>query len=150
MTVRSLPDTVATPARLRVITGHARSLSRALVWSFYTVATVVAFLTLIFLRTAVDESVFEIRELERRIEVELARQHQLHLQKIRLESPGEIVPIAENMLGMVLPEDVIPVTVGGQAGGDANGAGSTAGARAGALSEPPSVPSAGDPLTSNK
>jgi hypothetical protein len=120
------------------------------VWSFYTVATVVAFLTLIFLRTAVDESVFEIRELERRIEVELARQHQLHLQKIRLESPGEIVPIAENMLGMVLPEDVIPVTVVGQAGGDANGAGSTAGARAGALSEPPSVPSAGDPVTSNK
>ena len=149
MTVRSVPGAVANPARLRVMAGRARARSRALVWSFYTVATVVAFLTLIFLRTAVDEAAFEIRELERQIELELARQHHLRLQKIRLESPGEIVPIAENMLGMVLPEDVIPVTVVGQAGGDANGAGATGGARARALPEPSSVPSAGDPVTSN-
>lgn len=65
---------------------------------------------LIYLRTEIDESAYRIQQLERRIEFEQARQSQLHLEMIRLESPGEIVPIAEQMLGMVLPEDVLEVT----------------------------------------
>ena len=117
MTVRPLRSVDTAPASLRVITGGDRPRSRrTFVWAFYTVAAVGAFLALIYLRTAVDESAFELSRLERQIEIEEARQHQLHLEKIRLESPGEIVPIAEQMLGMVLPEDVIPVTATRMAG----------------------------------
>ena len=118
MTVRPLRATEAAPAPLQVISGRGRPRSRTLVWLLYTASVVAAFLALIYLRTAVDESAFEIRQLQRQIGVELAQQHQLRLEKIRLESPWEIVPIAEGMLGMVLPEDVIPVTVARVAGRD--------------------------------
>ena len=98
-------------AELRVISGRRRFRPRrALVWALYTLGAIVAFLALIYFRTAVDESAYRIRHLQDQIEVEEARRHQLHLEKIRLESPGEIVPIAEQMLGMVLPEDVVPIS----------------------------------------
>ena len=121
MTVRPVRSAGAAPARFRVITGDERPrLRRALVWAFYTLMAVAAFLVLIYLRTAVDEVSVQIRRLEYGIEVEQARQHQLYLEKIRLESPEEIVPIAEQMLGMVLPEDVVPVTVVRVAGSDSS------------------------------
>ena len=111
MTVRPLRDPGRGPAQLRVISGRDRFRPRrALVWALYTLGAVAAFLALIYLRTAVDESSYRIRHLEERIEIEESRQNQLHLEKIRLESPGEIVPIAEQMLGMVLPDDVVPIT----------------------------------------
>ena len=111
MTVRPLRVPSRAPVQLRVISGRDRFRPRrALIWALYTIGAVMAFLALIYLRTAVDESAYRIRHLQERIEMEEARQHQLHLEKIRLESPGEIVPIAEQMLGMVLPEDVVPIT----------------------------------------
>ncbi len=104
-----------TPSRrslqLRVISGRDRPRPlRALIWALYTIGAVIAFLALIYLRTAVDESSFRINYLDNRIEVEKARRHQLHLEKMRLESPQEILPIAEQMLGMVLPEEVVAIT----------------------------------------
>lgn len=81
-----------------------------MIWALYTLAAILAFLALIYLRTAVDESSYRINDLENRIEAEKARRHHLHLEKIRLESPDEILPIAEQMLGMVLPEDVVAIT----------------------------------------
>lgn len=111
MTVRPVPTAPSDPVGLRVISGHDRIRPRrVLAWAFYTLAAVGAFLVLIYLRTEIDESAYRIQQLERRIEFEQARQSQLHLEMIRLESPGEIVPIAEQMLGMVLPEDVLEVT----------------------------------------
>lgn len=111
MTVRPLRDPSRGPAELRVISGRDRFRPRrALMWALYTLGAIAAFLALIYLRTAVDESSYRIIYLQNQIEVEEARQHQLHLEKIHLESPDEIVPIAEQMLGMVLPEDVVPIT----------------------------------------
>lgn len=111
MTVRPLRAPSRGPVELRVISGRDRFRPRrALVWALYTLGAVAAFLALIYLRTAVDESAYRIRHLQDRIEIEEARQHQLHLERIRLESPDEIVPIAEQMLGMVLPEDVVAIT----------------------------------------
>lgn len=114
-----MPAIEAGRVPLRVITGEARARSRGLLWFVYTIASVAAFLALIYLRTAVDQSAFEIRRIERLIDIEIGRRNQLHLEKIRLESPQEIVPIAEGMLGMTLPEDVIPITVARQSGAGA-------------------------------
>ena len=148
MTVRPLRATEASPAPLRVISGRGRPRPRTLVWLVYTAAAVVAFLALIFLRTAVDESAFEIRQLQRRIEVELVLQRQLHLEKIRLESPEEIVPIAEGMLGMVLPEDVIPVTVARVDGRDPSPSIAASDGRTRGFPESATVGNRGDPVTS--
>lgn len=114
MTVRPLRSPQEEPTRLRVISGGERPRPRrALLWALYTAGAVASFLALIYLRTAVDEAAYEIRRLESQIQLEEARQHRLELEKIRLESPGEIVPIAEHLLGMVLPEDVVPIAVAG-------------------------------------
>ena len=113
MTVRPLRTPEGGPTPLRVISGGGRPRRRAFLWALYTLGAVASFLALIYLRTAVDEAAYEVRRLENQIRFEEARQHQLHLEKIRLESPGEIVPIAEHLLGMVLPDDVVPVAVFG-------------------------------------
>ena len=114
MTVRPLRAPQGGPTSLRVITGGERPRRRrALLWALYTLGAVASFLALIYLRTAVDEAAYEVRRLENQIRFEEARQHHLHLEKIRLESPGEIVPIAEHLLGMVLPDAVVPIAVVG-------------------------------------
>ncbi len=111
MTVRPLQHPDQGSMQLRVISGRDRRRAfRAVIWGLYTLGAVIAFLALIYMRTAVDESSFRLNDLDNRIEVAKARQHQLHLEKMRLESPTEILPIAEQMLGMVLPEEVVAIT----------------------------------------
>ena len=120
MTVRSpLRSIGAVRAPLRLVSSSRMSMFAALGWVMYTAVIVAAFLSLFLLRGAADESAFEIRRVEEQIEVELDRRHRLQLEKTRLEEPGKISEIAERMLGMVLPDDVIPVTVApaGRAGG---------------------------------
>lgn len=114
MTVRPLRSPQGRAAPLRVISGgERRRPRRAFLWALYTIGAVASFLALIYLRTAVDEAAYEIRRLENQIRLEEGRQNQLHLEKIRLESPSEVVPIAEHLLGMVLPDEVIPIPVAG-------------------------------------
>ena len=113
MTARRLPVAAPAPAGLRVLSGGGATWWRPLSWVVYTVVAVAAFLAFIFLRTAVDEVVYEISNTEAQIQVELERQAHLEEEKRALQSPWEIVPIAERMLGMVLPEDVIPVSAAG-------------------------------------
>ncbi len=113
MTARRLPVAAPAPAGLRVLSGGGATWWRPLSWVVYTVVAVAAFLAFIFLRTAVDEVVYEISNTEAQIQVELERQAHLEEEKRALQSPWEIVPIAERMLGMVLPEDVIPVSATG-------------------------------------
>lgn len=120
MTVRSpLRSIGAVRAPLRLVSSRRLSVFSALGWVLYTAVIVGAFLSLFLLRGAADESAFEIRRVEQQIEIELDRRHLLQLEKTRLEEPGKISEIAERMLGMVLPDDVIPVTVvpAGRAGG---------------------------------
>lgn len=117
MTVRSPLRAVRAP--LRLVSSSRLSMFSALGWVLYTAVIVAAFLSLFLLRGAADESAFEIRRVEQQIEVETDRRHRLQLEKTRLEEPGKISEIAERMLGMVLPDDVIPVTAvpAGRAGG---------------------------------
>ena len=110
MTARQQPVPTPAPAGLRVLSGGGETWWRPLTWVLYTVVAVAAFLAFIFLRTAVDEVVYEISNTQVQIQVELERQARLEEEKRALQSPWEIVPIAERMLGMVLPDDVIPVS----------------------------------------
>ena len=110
MTARRQPVPAPAPVGLRVLSGGGAPWWRPLTWVIYTVVAVAAFLAFIFLRTAVDEVVYEISNTQAQIQVELERQAHLEEEKRALQSPWEIVPIAERMLGMVLPEDVIPVS----------------------------------------
>lgn len=115
MTARRQPAGVPAPAGLRVLSGRGRAPWRPLSWMVYTVVAVVAFLAFIFLRTAVDEVVYEISSARAQIEAEQERKAVLEEKKRALQSPWKIVPIAESMLGMVLPDDVIPVSASGPA-----------------------------------
>ncbi len=115
MTARPQPVPTPAPAGLRVLSGGGETWWRPLTWVIYTVVTVAVFLAFIFLRTAVDEVVYEISNTQAQIQVELERKARLEEEKRALQSPWEIVPIAERMLGMVLPDDVIPVSAPGPA-----------------------------------
>jgi len=113
VTARRLPVAAPAPAGLRVLSGGGATWWRPLSWVVYTVVAVAAFLAFIFLRTAVDEVMYDISNTQAQIQVELERKAHLEEEKRALQSPWEIVPIAERMLGMVLPEDVIPVSATG-------------------------------------
>jgi len=110
VTARQQPVPTPAPAGLRVLSGGGETWWRPLTWVLYTVVAVAAFLAFIFLRTAVDEVVYEISNTQVQIQVELERQARLEEEKRALHSPWKIVPLAERMLGMELPEDVIPVS----------------------------------------
>ena len=110
MTARQQPVAAPAPAGLRVLSGGGATWWRPVTWVIYTMVAVAAFLAFIFLRTAVDEVVYEISNTQAQVRVELERQARLEEEKRALQSPWEIVPIAEQMLGMVLPEDVRPVS----------------------------------------
>lgn len=120
MTARRQAVAVPAPVGLRVLSGRRRAWWRPLTWMVYTVVAVVAFLAFIFLRTAVDEVVYEISSARAQIEAELERKAQLEEKKRALQSPWKIVPIAESMLGMVLPDDVIPVSARTAPAGDSD------------------------------
>ena len=124
MTARrhAVPGPAPAPAGLRVLSGGGATWWRPLTWVVYTVVAVAAFLAFIFLRTAVDEVVYEISNTQAQIQVELERKARLEEEKRALQSPWEIVPIAERMLGMVLPDDVIPVSAAGPAPVEGSGA----------------------------
>lgn len=131
---------VRAPLRLVNAGGGGLSLFSAFGWVLYTTVIVAAFLSLFLLRGAADEAAFEIRRVEQQIEVEMERSHRLQLRKTRLEEPGKIIAVAERMLGMVLPDDVIPVTLPAAAGEAAEAA---AAAEAGEAGEAAAAAEAG-------
>ena len=112
MTVRPLRSDEVAPAPLRVVRGRRWRRPQVGMWVTYTAVAVFAFFALIYSRTALDENVFIIGELDEQIAVELDLQERYVLEVARLKSPNEIVPAAES-LGLVLPEDVIPVAADG-------------------------------------
>lgn len=63
-----------------------------------------AFLGLGFARTSLDRSAFDLAELNRAIDTQLALNEQLRLEVARLENPARIAPLADEM-GLVLPSD---------------------------------------------
>ncbi len=115
MTARPQPVTQDAPAPLRLVTGGDRlRLRRAVLWVLYTILSVSVFLLFIYLRTEVDNTVYRNRQLQSQIEREQVLVHELNLLKLQLESPEQVLPIAENVLGMVHPEELIPIAITGQ------------------------------------
>jgi hypothetical protein len=68
------------------------------------VIAVVAFLGLGFARTSLDRSAFDLAELDRAIEEQLALNEQLRIEVARLENPARLAPLADEM-GLVIPSD---------------------------------------------
>ncbi len=92
----------ATADRLRVLKGRSRSGRFVAPWMVVVVIAVVGFLGLVFARTSLYNSAFELAELERSIAEQSALNQQLSLTIARLENPARIAPLAEE-LGMVIP-----------------------------------------------
>ena len=112
MTVAPLRATDLAPVPLRVVRSRRWRRPQMGIWATYTVVAILAFFSLIYSRTALDETAFELRELNQQIAVELDTEQQLGLEAARLASPNEIVPAAEAM-GLVLPDNVIPIAAEG-------------------------------------
>lgn len=65
---------------------------------------VVAFLGLGFARTSLDRTAFDLAEINKAIEQQLALNEQLKIEVARLENPARIAPLADEM-GLVIPTD---------------------------------------------
>lgn len=87
---------------LRVLEGsRLRKLALA-PWMIMVTIGVVAFLGLVFARTSLDRSAFELDRLNRAISEQEALNEQLRLEIARMENPARIAPLAEEM-GLVIP-----------------------------------------------
>ena len=112
MTVRPLRVTEVAPTPLRVVSARRFPRPQLGIWVVYTMVAVAAFFALIYSRTALDQTAFELRDLNQQIAVETELQQQLRLESARLASPSQILPAAQDM-GLVLPQEVIPIAAEG-------------------------------------
>ncbi len=101
MTARSVPRVVADD-RLRVLSGKRARRPSVAPWVIMVLIAVVAFLGLGFARTSLDRSAFELAELNRGIDEQLALNQQLRLDVARLGNPARLAPLADE-LGLVIP-----------------------------------------------
>jgi len=81
-------------------------------WLIVSATVLAAFFLLIYSRIALDHSAFLLEDIATQIEAEEARYWDLRLEVARLQDPGRIVGLAEEM-GMVYPEAVNTVEVPG-------------------------------------
>ncbi len=97
--LRQVPDR----NRLRVLPGKRLRKPTIAPWMIMAMIGVVAFLGLGFARTSLDRSAFELAELDKAINEQIAINRALELEIARLENPARIAPLAEEM-GLVAPE----------------------------------------------
>lgn len=102
MSVRPLRE-VSTRSRLRVLPGNRFRKPTVAPWMIMAMIGVIAFLGLGFARTSLDRSAFELAELDKAIDEQIAINRALELEIARLENPARIAPLAEE-LGLVAPE----------------------------------------------
>ncbi len=117
MTVRTAAAPTATAGGLDLVHPRAIRIPRIRGWLMFTVAVVAAFFVLIFSRTALDRSAFELQDLEGRIAAEETRYWELRLDVARLAAPNRIMALGEEM-GLVYPAEIRPVTVTGTRAGE--------------------------------
>ena len=110
-TVRPLSRLVKRP-QLRVLPGRDARRPAMGPWLLFSTIAILAFFAIIWSRTTLDRTAFELQELEGRIAAEQARYGELRLEVARLESPSRIAPLAEEM-GMVFPSDTQTVAADG-------------------------------------
>ena len=88
---------------LRVLPGRRLRKPTIAPWTIMAMIGVVAFLGLGFARTSLDRSAFELAELDKAIDEQVAINRALELEIARLENPARIAPLAEE-LGLVAPD----------------------------------------------
>lgn len=101
MTARPLRR-LATDSRLRVLKGRRLRKPSIAPWMIMVLIAVAAFLGLGFARISLDRSAFDLAELNKAINEQLAVNEQLRLEVARLENPARIAPLADE-LGLVIP-----------------------------------------------
>jgi hypothetical protein len=79
-------------------------------WVVFTLAAVLAFLSLIYSRVLLDRSAFVLDDLEYQLEAAETRYWEMRLEVARLESPERVVRAAEGM-GLVYPTARHPIEV---------------------------------------
>lgn len=89
---------------LRVLRGKKVRKPSMAPWMIMVLIAIFAFLGLGFARTSLDRSAFDLAELDKAIDIQLALNEQLRLEVARLENPARIAPLADEM-GLVLPSD---------------------------------------------
>lgn len=103
--------------QIRVIRGRGVQPLRMAPWLLFTVLVVFVFFALIYSRTALSGSAFDLKEVDAQIAQEAATFDKLRLEVARLQSPERIVPLAEE-IGLVLPDQVRTVEATGVTGSD--------------------------------
>lgn len=112
---------------LRVLKGKKIRKPSLAPWMIMVLIAIFAFLGLGFARTSLDRSAFDLAELNKAMDVQLALNEQLRLEVARLENPARIAPLADEM-GLVIPTDTNQLLVNLDepsavvAEGDGNGA----------------------------
>ena len=97
-------------SRLRVVAGRRVHRAAFAPFVMFGVVVVLSMIGLVVARTSLDAGAFELTEMKKAIEEQERTQELLHLDIARLESPGRIAPLAEEM-GMVLPDDRLVLLV---------------------------------------
>lgn len=73
-------------------------------WMIMALVGITAFLGLVFARTSLDNSAFELAELNTAIVEQAEINRELKIEIARLENPARIAPMAEEM-GLVIPTE---------------------------------------------
>lgn len=73
-------------------------------WMIMALVGITAFLGLVFARTSLDKSAFELAELNRSIAEQSDINRELRLEIAQLENPAHIAPLAEEM-GLIIPQE---------------------------------------------
>ncbi len=99
------PERVTSPQqRLRVLRGKRATRPALAPWMIMAIVGIAAFLGLVFARTSLDNSAFELVELDTAIEQQVELNQKLRLEIARMENPARIAPLAEEM-GLVIPDE---------------------------------------------
>lgn len=88
---------------LRVVKGRTRQRPAIAPWMIMAMVGIIAFLGLVFARTSLDKSAFELSELNRAIVEQAEINKDLRLEIAQLENPAHIAPLAEEM-GLIIPD----------------------------------------------
>jgi cell division protein FtsL len=98
------PGSSPSPEGFRLLRGRRLRRPSIAPWMIMVVIAIVAFLGLVFARTSLDKSAFDLAELDQAIDEQTALNEQLRLEVARLENPARIAPLADD-LGLVIPSE---------------------------------------------
>lgn len=88
---------------LRVLRGRRIHRPALAPWMIMAIVGIAAFLGLVFARTSLDNSAFELARLNTAIEQQTTLNRDLKLEIARMENPARIAPLAEE-LGLIIPD----------------------------------------------